>query len=154
MRRILLILILLPVFSHVAKAQKSAFLGDWEVTVVAVKTKSYPALLPVNSRHPISQCRGIPGFEIKYPVRMSFHENNDRLVGSYTDQCDFSDDFSIVAVERNEILLIVGGAGKKSDGALMPVHRAILQQGMLHGYVITDRTMFEWFARRQQSPSR
>src|SRR3954464_7699229 len=81
------------------------------------------------------------------------HENSDRLVGSYTDQCDFSDNFSIVAVERIEILLVVGGAGKKSDGALMPVHRAILQGGMLHGYVITDRTMFEWFARRKQNQS-
>jgi hypothetical protein len=148
-----LILILFPVFSHVANAQKSAFLGDWEVTVVKVKTKSYPPLLPANSRHAISECRGIPGFGIKYPIRMSFHENSDRLVGSYTDQCDFSENFSIVAVERNEILLVVGGAGKKSDGALMPVHRAILQGGMLHGYVITDRTMFEWFARRKQNQS-
>jgi len=152
MRRLLLILILLPVFSHAANAQESRFVGNWELTVVKVKTESYPPLSP-KSRHPLSECRGIPGFEIAYPVRMSFHEEHDRLVGSYTDQCNFSDNFSIVAVERNEILLVVGGAGKKSDGSLMPVHRAILQRGILHGYVITDRTMFEWFARRKQNPS-
>ena len=116
MHRILLILILMPVLSHVAKAQKSAFLGDWEITVVKVKTKSYPPLLRGNSRHPISECHGIPGFEISYPIRMSFHEQNDKLIGFYTDECGFSDNFSIVAVQRNEILLVVGGAGKKSDG--------------------------------------
>ena len=134
MRKLLLLFILLPVFSHQAHAQNSVFVGDWDVTLVKTKTKYSP-----------------PWLEIKYPVRMSFREENGKLVGSYTDQYNFSDVFSIVATQRNEILFVHGGASKKYEGNLMPVHRAILRDGVLHGYGFTDRRLFEWIARRHST---
>jgi hypothetical protein len=54
----------------------SMFVGDWEVTLIKTKTREYPSW-----------------FEIKYPVRMSFRLENGKLVGSYTDQYDFSNQF-------------------------------------------------------------
>jgi len=135
MRRLILSLILLPLLLHAARAQNSAFVGDWDVTLIKTKTKYYP-----------------PWLEIKYPVRMSFRVENGKLVGSYIDQYDFSDRFSLVAVHGNEIIFVHGGAGKKTEGGLMPVHRAILRDGVLRGYVFTDRKQFEWIARKRKTP--
>jgi hypothetical protein len=133
MRRLLLAVMLLPVFLHDAKAQESSFVGDWDVTLVKTKTKYSP-----------------PWLEIKYPVRMSFRQENGKLVGSYTDQYDFSDRFSLLVVQANEILFVHGGAGKKYETNLMPVHRAILRNGVLHGYVFTDQKQFDWIARKRK----
>jgi hypothetical protein len=135
MRRLILAVILLPVLLHAAKAQESVFVGDWDVTLIKHKTKYNP-----------------PWLEIKYPVRMSFRIENGKLVGSYTDQYDFSDHFSLVVVQGNEIIFVHAGGGKKSEGGLMPVHRAILRDGALRGYVFTDRKQFEWIARKRKTP--
>jgi len=135
MRKLVLAVILLPVFLHLANAQESAFVGDWDVTLIKKKTKFYP-----------------PWLEIKYLIRMSFHVENGKLIGSYTDQYDFSDHFSLLVVQDNEILFVHGGAGKKYETNLMPVHRAILRDGVLRGYVFTDRKQFEWIARKRKMP--
>jgi TonB family protein len=133
MRRLLLALILLPLFISSVRAQESAFIGDWNVTLIKTKTKPYPSW-----------------FEIKYPIRMSFHQENGKLIGSYIDQYEFSDRFSILVVQGNEIFFVMGGAGKKYESNHMPVHRAILKNGVLHGYVFTDQKKFEWIARKRK----
>jgi hypothetical protein len=125
---------LLPVFFQLVNAQESTFVGDWDVTLIKSKNKYAPWL------------------EIKYPIRMSFRVDNGKLAGSYTDQYDFSDSFSFVVVQGNEILFVHGGAGKKEQANLMPVHRAILRNGVLHGYVFTNQKQFEWTARKRKVP--
>lgn len=133
MRYIFFAFILLISFSANSFAQENLFVGDWEVTLIKHKTKEYPEW-----------------FEIKYPIRFSIREENGKYVGTYTDQYDFSDRFSILAVQRNEIVFVVGGAGKKYDDNLMPIHRAILQKdGTLKGFVFRDKKLFEWVAKRK-----
>jgi hypothetical protein len=134
MRKLILAVFLLPVFLQVANAQESTFVGDWDVTLIKTKNKYSPWL------------------EIKYPIRMSFRVDNGKLIGSYTDQYDFYDRFPLLVVQDNEILFVHGGAGKKEKANLMPVHRAILRDGVLRGYVFTDQKQFEWIARRRKAP--
>jgi len=137
MRKLILAVILLPVFLQLANAQESTFVGEWDVTLVKTKaTKFYS-----------------PWLEIKYPIRMSLRVDNGKLIGSYTDQYNFSDQFLLVVVQDNEILFVHGGAGKKHKENLMPVHRAILRDGVLRGYVFTDRKQFEWIAKKRMTAS-
>ena len=137
MRRLLLLAIFLPTIVLAAHAQNRDFVGDWDVTLIKTRTKYYPQWL-----------------EIKYPVRMSIREENGKLMGAYTDQYDCSDNFSFLAIQQNEILFVVGGVGKKNIMSLGPVHRAILRNGVLHGFVFTDRKLFEWTATKHKTAFR
>ncbi|MEZ5424632.1 MAG: hypothetical protein R2747_00075 [Pyrinomonadaceae bacterium] len=120
------------------KAQNSKdFLGDWEVTLTEPAEDGFPWFR-----------------EIKYPVSFSIKEENGKLVGNYIDQYDYSDKFSVLAVAENEIIFVVGGAGKKHKENLGPVQRAILRDGVLHGFVFTDRKLFEWTAKRKAPQSK
>lgn len=128
MRYIIFVFIFLIAFSTNSFAQKNLFVGDWEVTLVKQTTKKYQYW-----------------DEIKYPIRFAIRDENGKLVGTYTDQYDFSDQFSILAIQQNEIVFVVGGAGKKEENNLMPIHRAILQKdGTLKGFVFRDKKLFEW----------
>lgn len=112
------------------------FLGDWEVTLIEQGGDEFPW-----------------SAEVKYPVRFSIREEGGKLVGTYTDQYDFSDKFSVLAIAENEIIFVVGGIGKKYIDALGPVHRAILKNGVLHGFVFTDQKLFGWTAKRKENES-
>lgn len=133
LRYIIFAFVLLTSFSVNNFAQANSFVGDWEVTLIKQKTKEYPHWL-----------------EIKYPVSFSIREGNGKFVGNYTDQYDFSDQFSILAIQQNEIVFVVGGAGKKEEHNLMPIHRAILKKdGTLRGFVFRDTKLFEWVGKRK-----
>jgi hypothetical protein len=135
-KRLILVLILLITFSLSFNAQDSKpFLGDWEVKLVEQNEDAFPW----------SQ-------EIKYPVRFSITEENGKLKGTYTDQYDYSSEFSVLFVKDNEIFFIHGG-WKKHRSSLSPMHRAILKNGGLSGYVFTGKKLFEWTAIRKQQIS-
>ena len=133
MMKALSVVMLLLAFLTIANAQENSFVGDWDVKLTATNSKDQPWK------------------EIKYPVRMSIRRENGKFVGSYTDQYDYSDHFSVFAVRQNEILFVVGGVGKKNIMFFGPVHRAILKNGVLHGFVFTDRKLFEWTATKHHS---
>ena len=136
MPKLLLVVVLIPIVWHAVYAQNSNLVGDWDVSLVKTKTKESP-----------------PWLEIKYPVRMSIREENGKLMGAYTDQYDYSDNFSFLTLQQNEILFVLGGVGKKNIMFFGPVHRAILKDGVLHGFVFTDRKLFEWTATKRRSAS-
>jgi hypothetical protein len=121
------LLFVIILFPHDAKAQSWDFVGDWKISLV----KHYP-----------------PGLEIPYPVRISIHQETGKLSADYTDQLGYSDKFSVFVVQQNEILFVVGGVGKKNIEFFGPVHRAILKNGRLMGFVFTDRKLFEWVGKR------
>jgi hypothetical protein len=125
-----LFLVLLFSFNLNAQDNKS-FLGDWEVKLTEQNEDEFPW-----------------AEEIKYPVRFSITEENGILVGSYTDQYKYSSKFSVLFIKDNEIYFIHGG-GKKHKNGLSPVHRAILKDGVLHGFVFTNKKLFEWTAERK-----
>lgn len=110
-----------------AKAQSWDFVGEWKVSLV----KRYPR-----------------DWEIKYPVHLSIRKENDKLSANYTDELGFSEECSIFVVQQNEILFTTGSAGKKNLEFFGPLHRAILKDGRLMGFVFTDHKLFEWVGNR------
>jgi len=120
--------LVLMFFPHYAKAQSWDFVGEWEISLV----KRYP-----------------PRMEIKYPVHLSIRtDENGNLTASYTDPEGHSDKCTNFLVMQNEILFTTGRAGKKNLEYFGPVHRAILKNGRLIGFVFTDSKQFEWIGKR------
>lgn len=89
--------------------------------------------------------------EVKYPKSMTLEFRDGRLVGHYTDQWNFSDQFELVAVinQGRDLLLVHGGAGTKDPASLSPIHHVKLRDGKLHAVVTSHTKLFEWVAERR-----
>jgi hypothetical protein len=110
-----------------AKAQTWDFTGEWKISLV----KRYP-----------------PELEVRYPVKLSIRMEQGKLTAYYTDQLGESEECASFIVRQNEILFTTGSAGKKNIEFFGPVHRAILKNGRLRGFVFSDHKLFEWVGRR------
>ena len=127
---LLAVAFLMCTFAGLAPAED--FTGHWEVTrVVEPKGDGFPW-----SR------------EVKYPQSMTLEVRGGRLVGHYTDQSGYSDQFELVAVinHGHDLLLVNGGAGTKDPESFSPIHHAKLRDGKLHAVVTTNSKLFEWVA--------
>jgi hypothetical protein len=117
-----------------ARALADDFTGQWEVTQVLNEREGFPW-----SR------------EIKYPKQMLLQVQAGQLVGSYTDQQDFSCTFPVVLVLNHGRDLVLAHCGEtKSPDAYAPIHHVKLLNGKLHGVVTTNEKLFEWVATRRK----
>ena len=127
-RNSLLLSIVLLLFSpFIASAQTWDFVGEWKIDLVT---------------------RPSQFSEIRYPVQLSIRTVDGVLTAYYTDPEGNTNKCSDFVVSQNEILFTTGPAGKKNLAVFGPVHRAILKNGRLKGFVFTDRKQFEWTGRR------
>jgi hypothetical protein len=120
--------------SSITAATADDFTGKWEVTKIIESKKGFERSL-----------------EIKYPRYMTLELRDGHLVGRYTDQWDYSDEFELVAVinQGRDLLLVHGGAGTKEPTAFSPVHHVKLVKGRLHAVVTSQDKLFEWIAERK-----
>ena len=111
------------------------FSGHWEVTeVIDIKGDGAPWSL-----------------EVKYPKSFTLELRDGKLLGQYTDQWDYSDQFELVAVVNHghDLLLVNGGAGTKDPDSLSPIHHVKLRNGKLYAVVTSHAKLFEWVAERR-----
>jgi len=123
---------------HLAAVQAGAddFTGAWKVVEVReTQTDGYPW-----------------SAEIKYPRDMTLELRDGRLIGNYTDQTGYSDDFELAAVvnQGRDLLLVHGGAATKDPNSLSPIHHVKLVGGKLRAVVTAHDKLFEWVAERRQ----
>ncbi|MDY6904322.1 MAG: hypothetical protein SWH61_06525 [Thermodesulfobacteriota bacterium] len=126
MKKIIFLLCFVCLAAVVANADD--FSGTWKV-VTAIYNDTYMG-------------------EIKYPQRFTIENNNGDMSGHYTDQHGFESDFEKVAVinDGRELLLSLC-CGTKHAESWAPLHKAkLMDDGMLHGVVVTDRYEFKWVA--------
>ncbi len=117
MRKFYLTLVLILLFCMTAAAQKSPFLGKWDITG--------------------QSARG------KYIYWLEVREENGQLVGYFLNRTGSVTRLPEIAIEGKELFFSTG-ANRNQPNVVKPVHRARIEKGKLIGELITASERISW----------